>query len=124
MPKAMVDFVSPTSLKDLYYDTPSNEIRNVLSSVIGNVAGIDSLMYHSSSPLRFVSPTSPPTLIVHGNADELVPISQSVMLRDALEANGVPCVYKVYSGETHNMSATAINSAISELVLFLNQHIN
>lgn len=42
------------------------------------------------SPLQSITPHSAPVLIVQGESDPIVPMSQSVRLRDALAASGVP----------------------------------
>jgi acetyl esterase/lipase len=46
--------------------------------------------YAAASPITHVSPRSPPVLLLHGDADTLVPISQSVAMQVALEAANVP----------------------------------
>jgi acetyl esterase/lipase len=46
--------------------------------------------YAAASPFSHVSSTSPPVLLLHGDADTLVPMSQSVAMQAALEAAGVP----------------------------------
>ena len=43
----------------------------------------------SVSPLYYVSSKSPPTFIIHGNADPIVPYTQSVKLYNALKENGI-----------------------------------
>lgn len=45
----------------------------------------------------------PPTLVLHGTADELVPISQAKSLKDKLDSLGVPCVYRPVPGWPHTM---------------------
>ena len=41
------------------------------------------------SPIYHVSPDDPPTLMIHGDADELVPVQQSREMLDALQKAGV-----------------------------------
>jgi acetyl esterase/lipase len=43
------------------------------------------------SPVTHVSSDDPPTLIIHGEADKLVPIQQSEIMMEKLRAAGVPC---------------------------------
>jgi acetyl esterase/lipase len=44
----------------------------------------------AASPISFVGPKFPPTLLIHGSADPLVPLQQSEIFRDAvLKAGGV-----------------------------------
>ena len=42
-----------------------------------------------TSPITYVSADDPPVLIIHGDADKLVPIEQSQRLMDKLKAAGV-----------------------------------
>ncbi len=119
-PKAIIEFAGPTDLKRLYYDTPSDAIRLLLTGVAGNINTSDSLMYINSSPVRYITPNSPPTLIVHGDADEVVHVGQALYLQQALNENGVDNVYKIYPGEGHAMSAGANTLALLEVINFLN----
>jgi len=50
-------------------------------------------IYWEASPLRYVDRNDPPTLILHGTSDDLVPVSQADLLKARLDSLGVPCVY-------------------------------
>jgi acetyl esterase/lipase len=119
-PKAVIEFAGPTALMELYNETPSAEIRAMLTFIVGNPNNSQE-MYEQSSPITFVTPQSTPTLIVHGDADEVVHISQAYHLRDALQAHGVNHVVKIYPNEGHGMSAGANTLAFLEMVAFLNE---
>ncbi len=54
------------------------------------------------SPVYFVTKDSPPTLIIHGDADTLVPIQQSERLIARLKENNVPCELIVRQGAGHS----------------------
>jgi acetyl esterase/lipase len=47
-------------------------------------------LYTTASPSTYVSATSPPTLLVHGDADESVPFEESVAMEAMLKKAGVP----------------------------------
>lgn len=51
---------------------------------------MDQKIYRAASPITYVSKTSPPTLLVHGDADDTIPFEQSVAFERALAAAGVP----------------------------------
>jgi acetyl esterase/lipase len=55
----------------------------------------------SISPILFVDAKDPPTLIVHGDADTLVPISSGKSIYDALKAAGVKTDMVVIKGGEH-----------------------
>lgn len=57
--------------------------------------------YAAASPITQVSTRSPPVLLLHGDADTLVPISQSVAMQAALEAARVPVKLVTIPGGVH-----------------------
>jgi acetyl esterase/lipase len=54
-----------------------------------------------TSPITHVSPDDPPTLIIHGDADALVPLQQSESFEKALREAGVECRLVVKKGSGH-----------------------
>ena len=52
-------------------------------------------------PVRFVTPQAPPTLLVHGTADDVVSIKHAEKLRDVLQANHVRVETQFYPGKGH-----------------------
>lgn len=55
----------------------------------------------SISPANHASKEDPPTLIIHGDADYLVPIQQAELMIEKLKANEVPCELIVRKGQGH-----------------------
>lgn len=55
----------------------------------------------AASPLRHVRPGFPPTLLLHGNADELVPAKASMRMYEALLAAGVPAELHMVADQPH-----------------------
>lgn len=53
------------------------------------------------SPARLVTANTPPMLLIHGDADPIVPLQQSETMRDALQHAGVPVDLIVKSGGGH-----------------------
>ena len=53
-------------------------------------------------PVRFVTPQSPPTLLVHGAADDVVAIEHAEKLRDVLRANQVRVETRFYPDKNHS----------------------
>jgi acetyl esterase/lipase len=56
------------------------------------------------SPILFVDAKDPPTLVVHGDADELVNISSGQSIHDALKKAGVKTEMLVIKGGDHGFS--------------------
>ena len=66
-------------------------------------------MLASISPLYFVSPSSPPTIIVHDVADALVPYANSAALNSVFNVYGIDHYFMaLYSGIGHVLGAKAI----------------
>jgi acetyl esterase/lipase len=57
--------------------------------------------YDAASPVTQVGGGAPPTLLIHGDADDLVPFSQSVAMEAALRAAGVPARLVTVPGGKH-----------------------
>lgn len=53
------------------------------------------------SPAYYVTADDPPTLIIHGDKDALVPIQQSQLMMAKFKELGVPCELVVKTGEAH-----------------------
>lgn len=70
------------------------------------------------SPILFVSSDDPPTLLIHGDADKLVPISHSQRIHAALKDAGVTTEFVTIPGGTHGFAGNAEhNRRASELMV-------
>jgi dipeptidyl aminopeptidase/acylaminoacyl peptidase len=72
--------------------------------------------------VRFAHPGAPPFLLVHGTADNLVPMRQSERLADALIAAGGSATIDLVEGGTHmfpELSDDATTEVIMRSVGFL-----
>ena len=58
----------------------------------------------SISPVNHVSKDDPPTLIIHGDADTLVPIQQADLIIEKLKDSGVPSELVTKKGQGHGWS--------------------
>jgi carboxymethylenebutenolidase len=65
----------------------------------------------------------PPTLILHGEADRIVPVSEAHKLASALAATGVPHELKLYRDEGHVLSPLAALDAAQRTMRFLGKHL-
>ena len=84
--KAVVNIFGPVDLTTDY-----GRHRHMVNSFIGKSYDEAPELYEEASPLHYVSKDSPPTMIIHGTSDELVPNSQADLLKEKLESLGVPC---------------------------------
>ena len=78
----------------------------------------------ATSPLTYVRAGVPPTISIHGDADNLVPYSHSVKLRDALQKVGVANELVTIPKGGHGMFAPAEwQQAFAAIEKFLATHV-
>lgn len=82
--KAVCSFYGPADLGDL----PA--MQDAVTDLLGAPPEVRPDLAKAASPLTYVSDDSPPHLLIHGTADQIIPFSHSVRLHDALKAHGVP----------------------------------
>ncbi|MEM9529749.1 MAG: alpha/beta hydrolase [Pseudomonadota bacterium] len=82
--------------------------------------------YADASPSTYVSPDDPPFLLIHGDADKIVPFSQSELFLARLKQAGVDATLLRMSGGGHGADVSAGKGSpdhISELVGWLDSHL-
>jgi acetyl esterase/lipase len=77
----------------------------------------DSLFARSVSPINYVKKSSPPTFIVHGDADPTVPYQQSVELHEKFVAAGVKTEFITVPGGLHGKFDKEKNSEINAAIM-------
>lgn len=121
--KAVVDLFGPTDMAALYAAyavSPVNQFG--IQLLMSGTPATNASLYQSSSPLNFVSAQAPPTLILHGTADPVVPLSQSTALKARLEAAGVLVKMVTYAGAGHgDWNAATFDDAYNQIIGFLNE---
>lgn len=94
--QAVVSLAGPSDLAAFASGT-EGEARTAVSSFVGTYVAFfrtpevqrkEVAMYAEASPTSHVSPDDPPFLLVHGDADTVVPFSQSELLRQKLVDSG------------------------------------
>lgn len=65
----------------------------------------------------------PPTLILHGDADAIVPVSEARELEDRLKAHDIPCEVHIYEGANHGFLGATGRDASRRTVEFLGKHL-
>jgi acetyl esterase/lipase len=73
------------------------------------------------SPVYHVSPSSAPALIIHGDADELVPIQQAEIMVEKLKSANVPAKLSVRQGAGHGWPDSKKDSA--EVIEWFEMHL-
>jgi acetyl esterase/lipase len=89
----LAGFQAPFDFRD--YDPKTNIFRTVTDESRRQEIG------RAIAPVYQVSTDDAPALIVHGDADQLVPIQQARLMVDALEKHGIPAKLIVKPGLQH-----------------------
>jgi acetyl esterase/lipase len=86
--QAIVLRAAVTDLRAMPTAQGANFVVSYLESPPGDAPAVRAL-YESASPVTQVNATAPPTLLIHGDADTLVPYAQSTAMEAALRSAGV-----------------------------------
>lgn len=78
-----------------------------------------------ASPITHVSGDFPPTMLIHGSADDLVPVQASQVMYDALVAAGVPTDLHVFSGQPHAFDSSPVFGRLcaEAMLVFLDRYV-
>jgi acetyl esterase/lipase len=96
---------------------------SAVARLLGPGAGPGRL--REASPLSRVAAGFPPTLLLHGNGDDLVPSDDSVALYRRLRRLGVPSELHVYDGAPHGFDGEADlgRQCVQVIALFLERRV-
>ena len=97
--QAVVDFYGPTELAALEEQSP--EASPAVVQFLGGTPGQIPQTYADASPVDHVTAATPPTLILQGTADTLIPPDQPQALASALSSVGVPNRLITVAGAPH-----------------------
>lgn len=77
-----------------------------------------------ASPITHAGPAFPPTLLIHGTADLVVPHRSSVIMYDALVAHNVPVDLHLIAGQPHAFDAQPSLGRLcaAEMLVFLERY--
>lgn len=116
--KMVCSIVGPTDFTD------SNYVNNPI--MVDSFAGVTGVNYNENptfyqqiSPLHRATSTSPPTLLLYGNQDPLVPTSQGVNMNAKLNELGVYNEFTLYNGGHGDWAIPDQLDAYGKLVTFI-----
>jgi len=125
--QAVVDFFGPADLLKLGEQSGTNSVINhdapdaPEARLIGGRLKDNPDKANRASPVTYVSKDAAPMLIVHGDADPLVPHEQSEELYDALKKAGADVQLHIVKGGGHG---TGFPSEVGKLVVkFFDEHL-
>jgi acetyl esterase/lipase len=102
--RGVVSIYAPSDLTAAYaHPSPATlyDTRGLLERYVGGPPARAEKVYFAASPINFVTAASPPTLLVHGTRDQMIPADQSARLDDRLRDAGVKHVFAELPWATH-----------------------
>ena len=122
--KAVIDFFGPTDMTEMYNHPADPSLLPILTLLLGGTPVTNAAMYQQSSPLNFVTAQSPPTIILQGGVDPVVPVAQSTSLDAKLQTMGVVHQYVFYPTEGHGWSGANLTHSFNAIQAFLTANVN
>jgi len=120
-PAAVISFFGPADLTAMYHYNPL--IASGLQQVTGTTPTINPVLYQQSGPYNFITAQSPPTLLLQGGADPLVPPVQATMVRDKLQSVGVPHQYVLYPTAGHGWTGPDLVDSFNKIAAFVQLYV-
>jgi len=124
--QCVVDYFGPTDFLQMDAQRlPDGMIHDGANSpeseLVGGAIQDHPAAVKRANPITYVSPPAPPFLIVHGDADPLVPYGQSILLVDTLrQANVAVTFYTVQGGGHGRFTDPMVSNLTHE---FLKKHL-
>lgn len=75
------------------------------------------------SPILFVSPDDPPSLMIHGDQDDLVPVGSSQIIYQAFQDHDVDTEIIVLEGAGHGFRGEHLNQARTAMVAWFEKYL-
>ena len=123
-PEAIISFFGPTDIADMYYNPASILVASpVLAAIVGTTPIEDSLLYANSSPINFVTHSSPPTILLHEGLDPIVRPQQAMALQTKLQASGIINQYVFYPNEGHGWTGADLIDSFNKIQAFLSANV-
>ncbi len=124
--KAVIDFFGPSDMTEMYNSAPAGSFtQTALQILLQGTPTSNPTRYNTSSPINYVSAQSPPTLMLHGSTDDLVPVSQSEALRTKLLTQGVVNELVIYPNVGHEIwPAVVMTDAFTRIQNFIQANVD
>jgi len=111
--KAIVDLYGPSELK----------VMAETQERFNRAHDFESGQLHSASPLVHLTPDDPPVLILHGDKDKTVPVSQSELLHERYQNTGLESELHILEGAGHGGMVFSDEERYQLIKAFLDRHL-
>ncbi|MHB9026828.1 MAG: alpha/beta hydrolase fold domain-containing protein [Armatimonadota bacterium] len=118
--QAVCDFYGPSDLVSLV-GAHGDDPRNAVSRLLGGAVNDNLDKAKAASPLTYVDKDDAPVLILHGDRDSVVPVSQSKLFHEALQKAGVESTLRIVPGAGHGFRLT--QAMKTQIIAFFEKHL-
>lgn len=105
-----VSFIDPVLRKGSNMEFPAR-----LVSILGGPLEDKLDLAKKLSPIDLLRSDSPPIFLAHGDADQVIGVQNTLAMRAAAQANGVPVECVISKGAGHGFSGDGIDPSIAEI---------
>lgn len=112
--QAVCDFFGPADLTPLGDPNVSRGAFGPVTKLLGGPVPQKKELAALASPVTHATKDAPPFLIMHGDKDNVVPLSQSQALQDALKKAGADSTLVVVKNAGHGFAGAAIDRTVHE----------
>ena len=106
----LVSFVDPAMMKGGNFERPQRMIP-----LLGGLSQDHRALALKLSPIELLRTNSPPLLLAHGDADEVLSVQNSLAMCAAAQAKGVPVECIISKGAGHGFRGAAIDPTVAEI---------
>jgi acetyl esterase/lipase len=115
--KVVIDFFGPADLHSLW--NAGLVQQSILVASTGKTYDQDPGIYTQSGPVNFITAGSPPTIVLQGGTDLLVPPDQATTLISKLQENGVVNQLVFYPGQGHGWTGPDLLDSFEKIKVFV-----
>jgi acetyl esterase/lipase len=124
--QAVVNWYGPTNLRRMSMHASVIDHDSPIapeSRLIGATVQQNAELAERANPITYITKDDPPFFIQHGDADSTVPLEQSELLYEALQAAGVPVEFEVLHGAGHGGPLFQQAANLEKIRSFLAKHL-
>ncbi|WP_194775475.1 alpha/beta hydrolase [Pararhodonellum marinum] len=119
--KGAIAYFPPSNLEALF--TYNSFTALGLATILGGTPDQVPDLYQRSSPFHFVGSDSPPTLLLHGSEDLVVPVSQSISLQEKLIQEQVMHEAYIIEGQGHGFDEEVLIESLDTVIQFIQSNV-
>jgi acetyl esterase/lipase len=120
VPKAVVAYYAPVNLAAGYQNPPVPDpinTRKILNAFLGGSPQQKPQEYQTASPINYVKPSLPPTLLIYANRDRIVEAKYGQQMDDALRKSDNIAVLLTIPWAEHGFD-TIFNGVSNQFALY------